>query len=117
MPISPSPPVSVTMSTSSEKIFASGVTISSFIVAAIFIGRVAVSATHYLGTATRRPSRSRFFDFFNSTLHIEILFGHVVVLAVQNFLEAADGFGDGHLFARPAGEHLRHGERLAQEAL
>ena len=29
MPISPSVPVSVTMSTSSEKIFASGVTISS----------------------------------------------------------------------------------------
>ena len=34
-----------------------GVTISSLSVLAIVIGRVAVPATHYLGTATRRPSR------------------------------------------------------------
>ena len=35
---------------------------------------------------------SRFLDFVNAALHVEILLGHVVVLAFQNLLERADGF-------------------------
>ena len=40
-----------------------------------------------------------FFNFINPALHIKIAFGHVVVFAIENFLEGANGFGDRHLFA------------------
>ena len=50
-------------------------------------------------------------------LHVEVAFGHVVVFAFQDLLEAANGIGHRNLLALAAGEHLRHAERLAQEAL
>src|SRR5215831_16843411 len=88
---------SVAISTSAEYTTASGVTISSFMVA-----------------ATSRSLRRHFFD---AALHVEIVLGHLVVLAVEDFLEAAHGVGNRHLFALAPGERLRGAERLAQEAL
>src|SRR3954462_12972575 len=56
-------------------------------------------------------------DLGDCAFHIEIAFGDVVVFAVENFLEAFDGFGDRDLFAFAAGEDLGDTEGLAQEAL
>src|SRR6266576_5199884 len=56
-------------------------------------------------------------NLFDRTFHVEVPFRHVVVLAVQDFLEAANRFRHGHLFAFSAGEDLRHTEWLTQKAL
>src|ERR1051325_9174353 len=53
----------------------------------------------------------------NAALHVKAIFGDRVVLAVQNLLEAANGFPNRHLLAVPSGERLRDAERLAEEAL
>ena len=45
--------------------------------------------------------------FLDAALHVEVAFGNVVVLAVEDLLEAANGFLDGDLLARCAGEDLR----------
>ena len=47
----------------------------------------------------QRFNGSRFFNLLNSAFHVKILLRHVIVFAVENFLEAADGFSDRHLFA------------------
>src|SRR4029453_11356887 len=60
---------------------------------------------------------SRLPDFFDAALHVEVVLGDIVVLAVENLLEAADGVGYRHLPALPAREDLRRAEWLAQEAL
>ena len=39
------------------------------------------------------------------------------MFAFEDFLEAAHGFGHGHLLALAAGEDFGHGEGLAEEAL
>src|SRR2546423_2955881 len=49
--------------------------------------------------------------------HVEGLFGQVVVFAVNDLLEAADGVGDLDEFAFEAGELLRDEEGLREEAL
>ena len=89
------------MFTSSEKTIACGVTISSVIVSAMIVAEAVSSARTLLDAA----------------LHVEVAFRHVVVLAVENFLEAAHGVGDRDLPAFASGEHLRRAERLAEEAL
>src|SRR5262245_19900780 len=71
-----------------------------------------------LRIAHRAPrQRSPLLDLFNPALHVEVALGHVVVLAVEDFLEAANGVGDIDLPALAAGEDLRRAERLAEEAL
>src|ERR1044071_865100 len=60
---------------------------------------------------------STLFNLVDAALHVKIRLGHVVVFAVQDFLEAADGLRHGHRFALPAGEDLGDGERLAEEPL
>ena len=47
-------------------------------------------------------------------LHVEGLLGNVVVLAFHDFLEAADGIGQLHVFAGEAGELLRPRGRAAK---
>src|SRR5688572_6740539 len=79
------------MCTSSENTIASGVTISSFKVSGM--------------------------DFFNPAFHVEVAFGHAVVLALENLLEPANGVGDRDLTPLTAGEDLRRAERLAEEPL
>src|SRR3989442_1967036 len=49
--------------------------------------------------------------------HVEGLLGQIVVLAVQELLEGADGVVDLHVLALEAGELLGHVEGLAEEAL
>src|SRR5262252_6083307 len=97
MPSCSSTAGSVTISTSAEYTTASGVTISSFMVAA--------------------TSGARRGDFFDPALHVEVVLGHLVVLAVEDFLEAAHRIGDRHLLAFASRERLRGTERLAQEPL
>ena len=60
---------------------------------------------------------STFLDFVNAALHVEILLADIVVFAIENFLEATNGFGHRHLLAGASGEHFSHAERLAQKAL
>src|SRR6266403_4826325 len=57
------------------------------------------------------------FDFIDPALHVEVPFRHRVVLTLQDFLEAAHRIGHRDLLALAPGEHLRHAEWLAQEAL
>src|SRR5947199_9726075 len=56
-------------------------------------------------------------DFSDRTLHVEAALRHVIVFSVQYLLEAADCFRHRYLLALAASKHLRHTERLAQEAL
>src|SRR5690625_3837588 len=54
---------------------------------------------------------------FDGTHHVEGLLGQIIVIAVQNALEAGDGVAQGHVLARGTGEHLGHVEGLGQEEL
>ena len=90
------------MWTSSEKTIACGVTISS---RGVSHDRVQPHVSAHCC------------DLLDPALHVEVAFGHIVVLAVEDLLEAADGVGDRHLPALAAGEHLRRAERLAEEPL
>ena len=56
-------------------------------------------------------------DLVDRALHEERALGHLVVLALEDLLEAADRLGDRHVHARGAGELLGDVERLRQEAL
>src|ERR1039457_3074768 len=80
------------------------------------------------GVATSRESVSamglrllqfrRFLDhFLDGALHVERLFGQVVVLAFDNFAEALDGIGQGDVLALVAGELLGDVEGLGEELL
>src|SRR5579859_2602353 len=55
--------------------------------------------------------------FFDGTDHVERLLGQVVVLAVEDFLEAADGVRDADVFAGDARELFRNEVWLRQEPL
>src|SRR3712207_5067174 len=54
---------------------------------------------------------------FDGADEVEGAFGEVVVLAVHDLLEAADGVGDGDVLALEAGELLGDVEGLREEAL
>src|ERR1043165_5450715 len=54
---------------------------------------------------------------FDGADHVESLFGQVVVLAVDDFLKAADGVGSLDELALEAGELLGDEEGLREEAL
>src|SRR5262249_1138674 len=97
MPICSSTAGRVTISTSAEYTTASGVTISSFMVA-----------------ATSRPRRRHFSD---PALHVEVVLARLITFAVEDFLAPAHGIGTRHLLAFAPGERLGGAERLAQEAL
>jgi hypothetical protein len=58
-----------------------------------------------------------FENFVDRSLHVEGLFGNGVVLAVNDFLKAADGVRDLYVLARESGELLGNVERLREEAL
>src|SRR5687768_17797197 len=110
----PSAPGSCTSSTSAVTRARSGVTISSV----SFVGNAICSL------AACRPQRSgrlhapAFFDrFLDRSDQIEGLLRQIVVLAVDDFLEALDRVGNLHVLAFDAGELLRHEERLRQEPL
>src|SRR2546422_2643891 len=55
-------------------------------------------------------------NFFNSALHVEVAFGHVVVLALEDFFETTNGVGHRHLFAFTASKDLGHRKRLAERS-
>src|SRR5829696_2217223 len=56
-------------------------------------------------------------DLVDPTLHVESALGQVVVLAVEDLAEAADGLGDRHELAAATGELLGDEERLREKAL
>src|SRR5690606_39848211 len=55
--------------------------------------------------------------FLDAADHVERLLRQVVVLALDDALEAADGVLERDVLARGAGEHFGDVERLAEEAL
>src|SRR5204863_2153255 len=62
-------------------------------------------------------NRKSFFDHVDAALHVEILLGHIVVFAVENFFETADCFRDRNILALEARENFCHVEGLAKEPL
>src|SRR6267378_1623338 len=60
---------------------------------------------------------STFLDHVDAALHVEILLGHIVVFAVENFFKTADCFRNRNILALIAGENLCHVEGLAKEPL
>src|SRR5579859_4940890 len=123
----PSAPGITTISTASERRIFSGETSSNFTFSAI---------RQDLSQAT--PSRSRdgaltsiksgsgsfrselaglFLGLFDRADHVEGRFRQLVILAVDDALEALDRVFELHEHARRAGEHFGDMERLRQEAL
>lgn len=51
-------------------------------------------------------------DFIDATLHVEITFGDVIELAIEDHLEAAHSLFNGNVFSGSAGEYLGNRERL-----
>ena len=47
-----------------------------------------------------------FVDFLDGALHVEVTFTDIIVFAVEDFLEAAHGVLDVHLFSWTSGEHF-----------
>src|SRR3954463_658149 len=101
MPIEPTPVRVETWVTSSLKTSPSGVRTS----------------TLNASCATRSVLLRSLDDVVDRALEQERRLGHVVVLAVEDLLEAADRLADRHVGARRAGEGLRDVERLREEAL
>src|SRR5660397_29680 len=74
-----------------------------------------VAAPGFLGLA--RHLLGVLDDFLDAAGHVEGLLRQVVVLAVDNLLEPADGVLERDINARTPGECLSHVERLRQETL
>src|SRR5215472_5036538 len=116
MPISPSMAGIVTISTSSEYALASGVTISNLKVLAMLLSETKpLSQCNHL--TMQLGICSALFNFFNAALHVKVAFGNIIVLAFENFFEAANGFRNRDLFPLTSGEDLCNAERLAEEPL
>src|SRR5690606_32681884 len=105
MPSSPSSPVATTRVASPWKISCSALTMSQ---------RMVVLMIGFSLSGDLAGLLDRFVDGAD---HVERLLRQVVVLAVHDALEAADGVLQRDVLARRAGEHLGHVERLAEEAL
>src|SRR3954468_9600001 len=102
MPSSPASPGRTTNSASPEKIASSALTTSTWMVAAAIL---LLERLRLLEGFLDRPD------------HVERLLGQGVALAGDDHLEALDGVLERDVFARRAGEVLRHGKGLRQEAL
>src|SRR5512147_2731171 len=102
MPNSPSPPGATTISTSPEYRRFSCVTISKWSVAILRL------LLHLLAD---------FHGFIDGADHVERLLWQIVVLAFQDFAEAAHGLAQRHVATFAAGELRRREERLREEAL
>src|SRR5512139_3077399 len=102
MPSSPSPPGATTISTSPENKRFSCVTISRWSVAILRLLLHAFADFH---------------GFIDRADHVEGLLRQIVMLAFQDFAEAAHRLAQRHIAAFAAGELRRREERLRQEAL
>src|SRR5512132_2052264 len=58
-----------------------------------------------------------FLDRIDTALHVEILLGHVVMFAVENFFKTADCFCNRHVLSFVAGKDFSHMKWLAKEPL
>jgi hypothetical protein len=61
------------------------------------------------GSLLFRRSREH---FVNAAFHVEVTFGDMIKLAIENHLEAADSLFDGNVFTRRTGKYFRDCERL-----
>src|SRR5450759_2625781 len=99
MPSSPISPVAMTISALPWKISASALTMSQRMVVVIVVpgpwGLRRFLFGHGLGFLDR---------FVDTADHVEGLLRQVVAFALDDHLEAADGFLQRHVFARRAGE-------------
>src|SRR5512134_2246353 len=109
MPNPPWMPGARTSSAPTERTRFSGVTMSS------------VSAIADRPEPVEGSSRGQLLRLLDRLLdaahHVEGLLRQVVVAALHDLLEAADGVGELHVLAGVAGELLRDRERLREEAL
>src|SRR3569832_1451630 len=105
MPSSPVSQGSATKRASPEKICSSALTTSTWMVCVVST------------MASGREALGLLEGFVDGADHVERLLGQVVAFAGDDHLEAADRFGQRHVLARRAREHLGDVERLRQEAL
>ncbi len=56
-------------------------------------------------------------NFVDAASHVEILLGHIVVLAIENLFESANRLLGSHIFTLFSGEYFGNVERLAEETL
>src|SRR5215831_5043602 len=125
MPIWPSTPGNVTISTSSEYAVPSGVTTSSFKVLAIInyvsplccSRQLRLSALGLFGLGTLLLRIIGRLNLLNSALHVEIAFRHIIMLAIKDFLEATNGVGHLNLLSFCSRENLCHAKGLTEEPL
>src|SRR5690606_23652053 len=109
---SPRVPVHTSDSTRPEKMRASVLAISQCIVMAIVFSAYLL-ATYCL--LLRCHFRSAFDCFLDAAHHVEGLLGQMVVVAVQDALEAGNGVFQRYVLAFRAGENLGNGEGLREE--
>src|ERR1700694_4780947 len=130
MPIEPTDVRVESISTSSEKTSPSGVSTSAANVVRAIRSPLTFEDQADQGRRERRVLRTRATedaemrrssdvsdDFVDRPLEEERALGHLVVLAVDDLLEAADRLGDRHVGAGRPGELLGDEERLREEAL
>src|SRR5690606_7427617 len=125
MPSSPSSPVATSISASPRKISSSALTMSQrkVVLAISFKSLIRPSGT--FSRKREKGLQSGLFGhlvglldgFLDAADHVERLLRQVVVLALDDALEAADGVLERDVLARGAGEHFGDVERLAEEAL
>src|SRR4029453_17050827 len=58
-----------------------------------------------------------FLDHVDAALHVEVPLWNFIVLAIENFFEAADGLSNRDVLAGSSSEDFRHMKWLAKEAL
>src|SRR5204863_10184031 len=58
-----------------------------------------------------------FFNHIDVALHIKVLFGHVIMFAIENFFEATNRIRDRDVLTFRASEHFGYVKRLAKETL
>src|SRR4051794_3720432 len=89
-----------------------GLAVAVLAAPALILARVALLGLLLLALAARVGE-----DVVDRALEQERALGDVVVLALEDLLEAADGLGDRHVHAGDSRELLGHVERLRQEPL
>src|SRR5690625_7073432 len=121
MPSSPSEPGATTNSASPEKISASALTISQWMVEVMAGCRLrrclrSVYLVILLASGRLVGHLVAFLDgFLDGPDHVEVLHGQVVVFTFDNALEVPDGVLERDIYTRRAGKHFGHEERLREE--
>src|SRR5574344_2286859 len=116
-------PWAITISTKPENSSSAALTMSqctvmAILFASVFDGWLLPATRWLLDQKSRQLQLAGFFDgFVNGTNHVEGLLGQVVIVAIEDALEATDGFFQGNILAGRTRKHFSNEEWLGQETL